>query len=894
MGAGSKRALQTYRVLLRCYPVSFRARFERDLLELFDDLHAAAPRPRVRFWLRILLDTVRQGLAERVAMRDHPRPFPRHSGDSAMTTLVNDLRLALRSFRVQPAYTATVIGTMALGIGVTSAMFTVVNAVLLRPLPYDRPEQVVMVFERDPTGATTQVAMPTFEDWQQRLTSFRHLALFGSQTANLTGSGEPDRLRAAFVTADFFRALGVSPLLGRDFSPGEDGPTARGVAVLPYGVWTRRFGSDPSILGRTLTLNNEPFEVIGVLPRAFEFPFDEIEVYLPVTASPEYASLRGLASRPGLPAATRERRAMFAFGRVADGVPVETASAELRQVSEQLSAAHPETSAGWSAEIVPFHTVAVRFVRTPLYVLMGAVSLVLLIACANVANLTLARGTARVREMAVRAALGAGRRRLAAQLLTESLALSLAGGGLGLLVGAALTEGLLAMAPPLPRGSTIGPDPTVLIFTVTVSIVTGVVFGLVPALRGSRADLRASLQEGSRSTDAGRGRLRHALVVAELALSLVLLVGAGLLTKSLVQMVRSDVGFTPDGLLTLEYRLPRNKYAHPPQQWDVHRRILARVGQVPGVERAALTSALPFSGNGSRLAVWRAEDPEPDRGAAPVAIVNAVTEDYFAAMGIPVVAGRVCGSSDTPGAPLAVLVNRHLADRMWPGQSPVGRRVRAAGVPGQGVVVGLVGNTVHAGYRAGIGPQLYACFAQSPAIFATMVARTTGDPMASARAVQQAVWSVDPEQPMWKIRSMTSLVASGADRERLLTTLMAVAALLALLLTVLGVYGVVSYSVRRRAREVSVRIALGASRRSILGLVLRETATLVALGLGLGALGALASSRLIASQLHEVKPGDAGTLVATGVLLAIAALVAAALPAVRASSADPVANLRIE
>jgi predicted permease len=883
-----------YRILLRCYPASFRARFKRDLLELFEDLHATAPRPRVRFWLCILIGTVRHGLAERMAMRSHARPFARRSGDSATAMLVADLRLAFRSIRSQPAFAATVVATMALGIGVTSAMFTVVNAVLLRPLPYDRPEQVVMIFERDPRGATTQVSMPAFEDWQQRLTSFRHLALFGSQTANLTGAGEPDRLRAGFVSADFFRVLGVAPLLGRDFSAGEDAPGALGIAVLPYGVWARRFGSDPGILGRTLTLNNQPFEVVGVLPRAFEFPFDEIEVYLPVAASPEYASLRGLSDRPGLPAPTRERRALFVFGRIADGVSTEAASAELRQLSEQLAASHPATNIGWSAEIVPFHTVAVRFVHTPLYVLMGAVALVLLIACANVANLTLARGTARVRELAVRAALGAGRRRLAAQLLTESLVLSLAGGGMGLLVGAALTEGLLAMAPPLPRGSTIGPDPTVLTFTVAVSIVTGILFGILPALRGSRTELRMTLQEGSRSTDAGRGRLRHALVVAELALSLVLLVGAGLLAKSLLQLVRTDVGFTPDGVLTLEYRLPRNKYAQAPQQWDVHRRILERVSQVPGVERAALTSALPFSGNGSRLAVWRAEDPDPDQGAAPVAIVTAVTGNYFAAMEIPLVAGRSCGVGDTAEAPLAVMVNRALADRMWPGQSPIGRRIRATGVPGVGVVVGLVGNTLHVGYRAGVGPQVYACFAQSPAIFATMVARTTGDPMASARAVQQAVWSVDPEQPMWKIRSMTSLVASGTDRERLLTTLMAAAALLALALTALGVYGVVSYSVSRRAREVSVRMALGASRRSILGLVLRETATLVALGLGLGALGALASSRLIASQLHEVKPGDAGTLVATGVLLAIAALVAAALPAARASSADPVANLRLE
>lgn len=888
------RAASVYRLLLRCYPASFRARFERDLIELFDDLHGAAPHPRLFFWLRILLGTLRHGLAERIAARGQPRPFASRPGDSVMTTLATDLRLAFRTIRSQPAFAATVIATMALGIGVTSAMFTVVNAVLLRPLPYERPEQVVMLFERDPRGATAQVSLPAYEDWRARLATFSSLATFGSQTANLTGVGEPDRLRAAFVSADFFKVLGVSPLLGRAFAPGEDQPGARGVTVLPYGVWTRRFGSDPAILGRTITLNNAPFEVIGILPRSFEFPFDEIEAYLPAAASPEYATLTGRATRPGLPASARERRSLFVFGRIVDGVSVDAASAELRRVSEQFAAESPGTSTGWSAEIAPFHSVAVRLVRTPLQVLMGAVTLVLLIACANVANLTLARGTARARDMAVRAALGAGRRRLAAQLLTESLVLALAGGTLGLLLGAALTEGLLALAPPLPRGATIGPEPLVLAFTAVVSIVTGLLFGVVPALRGSRVPIRESLQEGSRSTDARRGRLRQALVVAELALSLVLLVGAGLLARSLTQMVRTDLGFTAEGVLTLEYRLPRNKYAEAPQQWDVHRRILERVANVPGIERAALASAIPFSGNGNRVPVWRAEDPEPDKGAATVVMAVSVTDDYFAAMEIPVLAGRTCSQGDAVNSPLAVMVNRQLADRMWPGQSAIGRRLRATGVPGEGVVVGLVGDTIHAGYRAGLGPQLYACFAQSPQVFATMVARTTGEPMASARAVQQAVWAIDPDQPMWKIRSLASMVASGADRERLLATLMTAAALLALVLAALGVYGVVSYSVTRRAREVSVRMALGASRWSILGMVLRETAAVVALGLSLGVLGSLASSRVIAGQLHEVKPDDAGTIIVTGVVLAVAALVAAALPAARAASADPVASLRLE
>jgi predicted permease len=855
-------------------------RFEQDLVELFTDLHAGAARPRLHFWLRIAAGTLRHGLAERLRVLVQPPRAQRSPGDSAMTMLMNDVRLAVRAFRRRPGFTATVILTMALGIGVTSGLFTVVNAVLLRPLPYDRPEQVVMIFERDPRGTTSQVSRPAYDDWQMRLTSVSRLALFGSQTANLTGIGEPDRMRAGFVSAEFFRVLGVAPLLGRDFSSGEDEPAARGVAVLPYGVWARRFGSDPDILGRTLTLNNQPFDVIGVLPRSFEFPFDDIEVYLP------------LAATPSLPPPVRDRRALFVFGRLADGVSLETAAAELLRVTTQAAAEHPDTSARWTAEITPFHAVAVRLVRTPLYTLMAAAVVVLLIACANVANLTLAGGSVRAREMAVRAALGAGRWRLVTQLLTESVVLAVAGGGLGLLLGSLFTESLLAFAPPLPRGSAVSPDWAVVAFTAAISVMTGLLCGVVPAFRGSSTELTAGLQHAARTTDPARGPVKRLLLVAELALSLVLLVCAGLLAKSLVQMSRSDPGFLADHVLTMEYRLPRNKYTTPAAQWDVHRRIVEQVAEVPGVEAAALAGALPFSGNGSRLVIWRAEDPAPDPVSAPRVTANAVSNRYFEAMGIAVFAGRTCSAAETPDAPLSIVVNRALANQLWPGQSAVGQRLRGSDMPGEAVVIGVVGNTLHFTHRAGMAAQLYACFAQSPGLFASLVARTTADPMTTARAVQQAVWAVDPDQPVWKVRSLESLLASGADRERLVTTLMSTAAMLALLLAALGVFSVVSHSIAQRAREVSVRMALGASRGAILRLVLRETSAIVLIGIAIGLLGALGASRLIASQLLNVTPGDPLNLVLTAALLTGAALGAAAWPALRAASADPLDNLR--
>jgi putative ABC transport system permease protein len=880
MEAREPRALRVYRALLRAFPPRFRLRFEDDLVELFADLHAAAPSPRLRWWSRIVLSTLGQGLAERVTARRAPRGRGRPGKDPLMTTLLHDVRLALRSFRARPGFAVTVVLTMAFGIGVTSAMFTVLNAVLLRPLPYREPGRVVMLFERDPRGQTSQVSIATVEDWRAHMTTVSRIALFGSQTANLTGRGEPDRMRAGFVSAEFFEVLGVTPVIGRDFVAGEDRPGAAGVAVLPHGVWERRFGSDPTIVGRSLTLNNQPFEVIGVLPRRFEFPFDEIEVFLPLSAT------------PALPPPARDRRAMFAFARLAGSASIDTANVELQRVTAAIAAAYPDTSTGWSGEVVPFHSIAVRQVQTPLYILMAAVCLVLLIACVNVANLTLARGSGRGQEMAVRAALGASRSRLVAQLLTESVTLAIAGGVLGLLLGSVLTEALLSIAPALPRRATIGPDPMVLAFTAAVSLFTGLAFGILPALRGSRAQVAEGLQHATRVIDAGGRRVRGALVVAELALSLTLLVCAGLLGKSLAQMASADPGFVPDRVLTMEYRLPRNKYGTADEQWDVHQRIAARVAEVPGIEHAALASAVPFSGNGGRVSIWRAEDPEPDPDAALSAVAILVTDGYFEAMGIPMVAGRGCAAADSPRSPRSIIVNRMLAERLWPGRPAIGQRLRSAGMNGEATVIGVVGNTLHASQRAGMGSQLYACLSQAPGLFATVVARTAGDPLQSARAVQQAVWSVDPDQPVWKIRSMAMLVSSGVERERLVTTLMMAAALLALALAALGVYSVVSHSVAQRSREVAVRMALGASRGAILQLVLRETGAVVLLGLAAGVLSALGAGRAIASQLVDVAPGDPLTLALTGILLAVAAIAAAALPAARASSVDPVAGLR--
>jgi putative ABC transport system permease protein len=881
-------AARLYRRLLTAYPRSFRNRFASDLVELFTDLDAtqaatASKTARARFWFAIVVDTVRQGVRERLGRR---RPLPlgahRSPGVPHMTHLFEDLRHAMRSLRHERGLSLVIVATLALAIGANSAIFTVVNAVLLRPLPYAQPDRVVALFEVDPRGRDTGVSVANFEDWRQRMTTITGISLVGAQTANLTGVPEPDRLRAGFTTSAFFEMLGVQPTIGRAFVAGEDRPGAHRTAILTHRTWQNRFGADPSIVGRSLTLNNEPFEIIGVLPRTFEFPVDDVDVWMPHSAFPNPDPQRG----------TRNSMVM---GRVGADVSFEQASAELRQVSSDLARAYPDTNKGWTARFRPFHEVTLQFVARNLRLLAGAVAFVLLIACANIANLLLTRASARQREIAVRAALGASRGRLVRQLLFENLATAVVGGALGLVLGALLTDGMLSLVPNLPRVDRVAPDGTVVAFTALLSLATGLLFGILPALRTSRPDLRTSLSEGTRGGESrATARWRSTLVVAELALSLILLVGAGLLIQSLTRLMTVDLGYNPENLLTLEYRMPRNKYSTAQQQWEFHRRVIDEIARVPGVRISSLARAIPQSGNGGFVGYWKAEDAMPSREDMPRAQVNTVSANYFAVMNIPVFEGRVCGATDVPDAPINLIVNRFLAERLWPRASAVGQRLRSPDFPGEAVVIGVVGNTRPQLLSMPIGGQIYGCFSQQSGIFASVIARTDGEPMAVSRAVQQAIWTVDPDQPMWKIRSSETLVSGSIQTQRFVMLLMSFAAALALLLAGLGTYSVLSYTVQRRAREVGVRMALGATQAAIARLMLGHTAALTALGVGLGLAGALAMTRFITAQLYEVSPRDPLTLLITAGTLVVVALTAAWLPMRRATRVDPIVTLRTE
>jgi putative ABC transport system permease protein len=799
-----------------------------------------------------------------------------------MSLILDDVHHAMRALCSQPGSSLVIVATLALAIGANSAIFTVVNAVLLRPLPFTAPERIVIVREVDPRGRDSLVSMATIDAWRQSLKSITGLSLMTGQTANLTGVAEPDRLRAGYVSASFFTMLGVDPIVGRGFQAGEDQPSAAKTAVLTYGTWQRRFGGDPAIIGRSLVLNNEPHQVIGVLPARFEFPTDVIDVWMPLPSYPNFT-------------ANRAARSYMAFGRISSGVSFEQAAAELRTVSASLASAYPATHGNWAARFEPFHDVAVSFVSLNLRLLMGAVLFVLVIACANIANLLLVRATARRREMAVRTALGASRSRLLRQLLIESVLMSIAGGALGLVASAVLTDGMLALVPNLPRADRVAPDGTVVLFAVALSCATGIVFGILPAIRTSRTDVRAILNESAR-TGEGRatGRLRHGLVAVELGLSLMLLIGAGLMIQSLYRVLTVDKGFRADHLLTLEYRLPRNKYQNAKEQWEFHRRALGQIAAVPGLEAASLASAAPQSGNGAYIGYWRAEDAQPPQDAMPRAQSNSVSADFFSAMQVPLIAGRVCQDGDTAGSPLVAMINRHLAEQLWPGESAIGQQLRSPDIPVPATIVGIVGNTRPRLLSLPVTSQIYGCFSQNAGMFATVIARTSAEPMSVARSVQRAIWSVDPDQPMWKIKSGETLVGESVQTERFVMLLMSAAAILALLLAGLGTYTVLSAVVVRRSRELGVRMALGATRRDVARLVLSQTMILVIIGIAAGAAGALALSQLLAAQLFEVSPRDPITFISTSLVLAVVALIAAWLPTRHATSVDPMITLRAE
>jgi putative ABC transport system permease protein len=805
-----------------------------------------------------------------------------------MDTLLHDLRFALRTLAKRPGFTLVVVLTLMLGIGATTALFSVVNAVLLRPLPYPAADRLVVLWARRGAETGRLIAIPDVLEWRARNHTLEDIGIARTQSVNLTGIDTPDRLIGNFVTASTLRLLGAHAAVGRLFTPEETAlGSAQRVAVLSDGVWKTRFGRDPHIIGRSLVLNGRPHVVIGVMAPEFRDAFGPNDVWLPITSAPDSAWF------------TRADPEVWAIGRLRPGVSATAAERDLSAIAARLAAEYPETNAGIGAEVRSLTDTLVGNVRPRLLLLFGFAGVLLLIACANVANLELARSAARVRELEVRVALGAGARRLVRQLLTESLVLAAAGGVAGVAFASWAIRGLTAVvASDLPVVGAIGLEPRVLAFSALITVLTGLVFGAAPALQAARRPPGNALKQraGERVRPGGR-RLdaQHTFVIAELALAVVLLVCTGLLVRSVLALQRVRPGFDPRGLLTAEFRLPAAKYRTPEAITDFMSRALAELRAVPGVRSAALVRSVPLSGNWGRAAYIPDTHPELTTASASAAQLNAVSDGFFRTMGIPLLAGRDFDEHDRAGAPPVVIVNEELARRAWPNRPALGRRIRLLdGSDEWATIVGVVGTVTQLTLAEPPAPQVYVPMAQAPAIFASVVVRTGSDPMAFAPAIRRSIWAVDRDQPVWKLRSMDALVARDVAGPGTTMQLAAAFALVALLLAAVGVYGVMSFAVAQRTHEVGVRMALGAHESQVVRLVVQRGMRVVGVAIGLGLVVSLGAVQPLRGRLFRVTTTDPVTLLVAPAVLAGVALLACWIPARRAARVDPMVALRDE
>ncbi|MEJ7813445.1 MAG: ABC transporter permease [Gemmatimonadaceae bacterium] len=810
--------------------------------------------------------------------------------------MMQDLRYSVRRLLHTPLFSGIVVLTLALGIGANTAIFSVVNAVLLKQLPYREPERLVTVEHFYPglNNLQAPVSAPGFRDYRDRTNLFESAAVETGWGPALTGMGDPQRLDGARVSGLFFRTLGIAPLRGRALLPEEDEPGRNKVVVLSYGLWQRLFGGEPSAVGKKMLLNGESYDIVGVMPAGFRGFFTRgAELWTPLA----------------LPAtqfvdAGRTNEWLNFTGRLKPGVTLETAASQLREFAAQLVRTYPDNyPANWSLVVTSLNEKATGKIRPALLVLLGAVGFVLLIACANVANLLLARAAARLKEMAIRSALGASRSRIARQLLTESVILALAGGVLGLVLAYLGVRALVAFNPTnLPRADEIRVDGLVMAFTLGISLVTGLLFGVVPALQTSKTNLQETLKEGGRSSSADRGghAVRRVLVVSEVALALTLLIGAGLLLKSFARLQRVETGFDPGGLLTFNVQLPAAKYPSDTAQIAFFDQVLPRLAGVAGVQSVGASSTMPFSGGWS-TGTFTVEGLQlaPNQ-PNPWGDIRTVSPDFFETLRVPLKQGRLFAEGDHTGAPRVVVVDEEMVKRYWPNATPIGKRItrnnNPDGSPRWLEVVGVVGHTKQEGLDAESRVQLYFPYAQRGTPFLTVAVRTTpgADPLRALPAVREVVRSVDRDIPLSQVRTMSAMVEASVGERRLSMILLGVFATIALVLASIGIYGVMSYSVTQRSRELGVRMALGAERRSVLGLVMRQGMTLALSGVVLGVLGALALTRLIRNQLYSVGATDPATFVAVALLLAGIALVATFIPALRATRVDPVVALRQE
>jgi putative ABC transport system permease protein len=806
-----------------------------------------------------------------------------------MNDLMRDIRYGFRTLVKRPAFTLIAIITLAIGIGANSAIFSVVNALLVKPLPFPDLDRIVAVWDKVPSRGVerNEVTVADYLDWRAQNKSFEHLGIYRWWSTNLTGAGTPERVQGFLVTPNFLDIVGVKPMMGRGFRAEEDQPGKDAVALLTYGLWQRRFGADPNIIDKTIATNGVARTVIGVLPRGFNFPKGS-EIYAPLAMTPQLMS-------------NRDNHSYLGIGRLKPGVPLKAAQAEMDTIAGQLEKQYPASNTGRGVVIYPLLEDTVRMYATATWVLMSAVGFVLLIGCANVANLMLARAAGRQREIALRAALGASRLRIIRQLLTESVMLALAGGTLGILI-AYWTIDLIRIANPGEASKfaagwdQISVNPPVLGFALIVSIFCGVLFGLAPALQLSKPDLNHALKEGGRQTTSGSHRLRGLLVISEVALSLMLLVTAGLLIRSFLQLLKTDPGFNPDSLLTMNLVLPAAKYKDGPQRAAFYSELVRRVDVLPGVESAAVVSHIPLGGSNSSNSFLIEDRPEPPHGHEFEGRYRVCTPDYFRTMGIAVMKGRAFTDQDKAGAPPVIIVNETLARKYWPNQDPIGKRIRFYGPVERNPwmqIVGVVKDVRH-DLSIPITPDYYLPHAQDSWNSMVLVAKTKVDPTTLAAPIREQVWSIDKDQPVFDVRTMHEVRAISVALYSFSSISLSVFAGIALLLAAIGIYGVMAYAVTQRTHEIGIRMALGASGRDVLQLVVKHGMALALIGIGLGLGGAWAVTRFMSSLLVGVSATDALTLSSVSFCLLLVALFACYVPARRATKVDPLVALRYE
>ena len=802
-------------------------------------------------------------------------PIPIVFGTNQRTNMIadlwQDLRYSARMLRKRPGFTLVAVLTLSLGIGANTAMFSVVNAVLLRPLPFPEPERLMLVEARNPDN----FAAPDFRDLAMQNHSFSHLGAYFNATFNLVGGSEPERVNGARISASLLPTLGVQPLYGRNLTTEEDRDGGEKVVLLGHRLWQRQFGADPGVVGRAIRLDEQSYTVIGVLPQGLNFPSDK-ELFTPLALS-----ARALTNYQGF--------FLKLVARLKPGVTRAQADAELTTIIKPGERG-PRFA---SVRALGLQEAMVGDVRTMMLVLMGAVGFVVLIACANLANLLLTAATQRQKEIAVRLSLGANRGRVVRQFLTESLLLAASGGVVGLLLaywGMTLVNALLPNT--IPRIGQIGVDGRALSFTFALAVVSGLLFGTLPALRASQTALTEALKAGGRGLGFGSNRLRASLVVSQVALTVVLLTGAGLLIKSFVRLQQTTLGFRPEHLLTARITLPFSNYSTPQQRQSFADRLLEKVRSQPGIQEAALTSFLPFASGNQSFALFLPGDEKP-RGGGPN--FRTVSPDYFRVMGIPLLKGRGFSDADHDGAPMVTVINEMMAKRYWPNADPIGQRIKETSNDDVWrEIIGVVGSVRHRARGEEPRPEMFVPWSQRPNLTLNLAVRTQTEPASFAAALRQAVTGIDANLPVYEVSTMEERLFESVAQPRFRTALLGAFAALALVMALVGLYAVMAVSVAQRKHELGIRVALGAQRRDLMGLVLGQGVKLVCIGVALGLVGALALTRVLMTLLYEVKPTDPLTFLAAPVLLIVVAILACWAPARRAAGVDPLTALRCE